>query len=333
MEFILHRDFSALDAADWNALLAESITDVPFLRHEYLSGWWTTRGGGEWDDAALLLVSAREHGRLIGIAPLFLAAYEGAPALMLAGSIEISDYLDLIVRRGDLERFLEGLLDYLAASAPAAWSRLDWYNLPETSPTLGALQTAAERRGWTFGREVYRPTPVIALKDGYEAYLASIDKKQRHEIRRKLRRAEERGVRWYVTDGSDLEGDIAAFLQLMEHDPNKAGFLKPPMRAQMQACMRAAHANGWLWLAFLEIDGQKAAAALNFDYLNRLWGYNSGVDRSFLEFSPGWVLLAYVLQWAAEHGRDEFDFMRGDEEYKYRFGAFNRHVLRATVAR
>ena len=74
----------------------------------------------------------------------------------------------------------------------------------------------------------------------------------------------------------------------------------------MRASVRAAHENGWLWLAFLEIDGQKAAAALNFDYGNRLWGYNSGVDRRFLEFSPGWVLLAYTLQWAAEHGRLEF---------------------------
>jgi CelD/BcsL family acetyltransferase involved in cellulose biosynthesis len=95
----------------------------------------------------------------------------------------------------------------------------------------------------------------------------------------------------------------------------------------------AAHEHGWLWLAFLEIDGQKAAAALNFDYRNRLWGYNSGVDRRFLEYSPGWVLLAYTLQWAAEHGRTEFDFMRGNEDYKYRFGAFDRHVMSVTVTR
>jgi CelD/BcsL family acetyltransferase involved in cellulose biosynthesis len=48
-----------------------------------------------------------------------------------------------------------------------------------------------------------------------------------------------------------------------------------------------------------------------------------------MELSPGWVLLAHVIQWCTEHGRSEFDFMRGDEEYKYRFGGINRFVMRA----
>ena len=151
-----------------------------------------------------------------------------------------------------------------------------------------------------------------------------------------VRRADEsgRGVRWYIVrDEATLEAEIEAFLKLMEDDTHKAEFLKEVMRSQMRATIHAAFRNGWLWLAFLEVDGQKAAAALNFDYKNRLWGYNSGVDRNFMELSPGWVLLTYVLQWAADNGRAEFDFMRGDEEYKYRFGAINRHVMRAQLTR
>ena len=60
---------------------------------------------------------------------------------------------------------------------------------------------------------------------------------------------------------------------------------------------------------------------------NKLWGYNSAVNRDFLELSPGWVLLAHQIRWACEHGRTELDFMRGDEAYKYRFGAVDRHVV------
>ena len=171
----------------------------------------------------------------------------------------------------------------------------------------------------------------MVLTGNFEAYLATVDKKQRHEIRRKMRRAEESGrsVRWYIVrDEATLEAEIDAFLALMEMDENKAKFLSDVMRSQMRATIHTAFRHGWLWLAFLEVDGQKAAAALNFDYRNRLWGYNSGVDVRFMELSPGWVLLAYVLQWAAENGRSEFDFMRGDEEYKYRFGAVKRHVMR-----
>jgi CelD/BcsL family acetyltransferase involved in cellulose biosynthesis len=324
MDFFLHNDFSEIDGGDWNRLLAESVTDAPFLRYEYQRAWWEYRGGGEWKEAELVLVSAREEGRLIGIAPTFAAEHDGRAALMLVGSIEISDYLDLIVRRADLPRFASGLFDFLGGRA------LDWYNVPEESPTLSALRAESDKRGLTFSQEVYRPTPYIALNGDFESYLAGIEKKQRHEIRRKLRRAEEsgRGVRWFLSDGSRLDEDSEALFALMENDEDKKKFLTEAMRAQMRAIIRAAHEGGWLWLAFLEIDRQRAAAALNFDYRNKLWGYNAGVDRAFMDLSPGWVLLTYSLQWGAENGRAEFDFMRGDEEYKYRFGARNRFVMR-----
>ncbi len=142
MIFKLHKDFSEIDISTWNALVEQSIADTPFSRYEYLSEWWQTLGGGEWQHAELVLVSASEDDQLIGIAPLFIAEYEGQQALLLVGSIEISDYLDLIVREADLKRFLSGLMDFLASSLPdtlrsnsgQAWRALDWYNLPDISP-------------------------------------------------------------------------------------------------------------------------------------------------------------------------------------------------------
>jgi CelD/BcsL family acetyltransferase involved in cellulose biosynthesis len=334
MEFNLHKDFSEISASEWNALVETSICDTPFQRHEYLSQWWRTLGGGEWKQAELVLVSASENGKLIGLAPLFKSEYDGRPALLLVGSIEISDYLDLIVRADDLPRFLSGLFDFLVHSGISAGAAFDWYNLPDSSPTLAALKAESAARGWTYREEIYRPTPRIALNGSFEDYLARIEKKQRHEIRRKMRRAAESGmpVKFYIVeDPASLDSEIEAFFELMAHDSKKAGFLTPPMRAQMTSTIRSAFENGYLWMAFLTVDGARAAACLNFDYKNKLWGYNSGVSRDFVELSPGWVLLAHQLQWACEHGRSEFDFMRGDEDYKYRFGAVNQYVMRAIV--
>jgi CelD/BcsL family acetyltransferase involved in cellulose biosynthesis len=351
MEFTLYHNLKDIEplAAEWNALLAESVTHVPFLRLEYLRTWWETRGGGEWPDSELAVVIARQDRRLTGVAPLFTAKnQEGAPALLLLGSIEISDYLDLIVHPVDLTAFVDGLLDFLGQSGPAGlsvpapeagttpWQVLDWHNLPETSPTLPALKATAERRGWTFSKEPTYHAPSIPLAGDFEAYLCGIDKKQRHEIRRKMRRAEESGsnVRWYiVTDGAVLDAEVEDFLGLMAEEPDKAKFLTSPMRLQMHLSCRAAFENGWLQLAFLEVDGQKAAGYLNFDYLNRIWVYNSGIDRRFLELSPGWVLLGHLLEWANENKRTEFDFMRGEEDYKYRFGGVDHLVVRAKVTR
>ncbi len=106
MEFKLHTTFPATLEEDWNALLTESITHVPFLRYEYLHNWWQTRGGGEWDESAeLAIIIAHEGERLVGIAPLFHTEFNGANALLFLGSIEISDYLDFIVREADLPAF------------------------------------------------------------------------------------------------------------------------------------------------------------------------------------------------------------------------------------
>ena len=333
MNFKLHADFSEFNASTWNTLVEQSIADTPFSRYEYLAEWWQTLGGGEWKSAELVLVSATENDQLVGIAPLFIAEYDGQKALLLLGSIEISDYLDLIVRERDISRFLSGLIDFLASSSADNWSAIDWYNLPDNSPTLTALKADSEQRGWTYHGEIYRPTPRIPLNSSFDEYLSRIDKKQRHEIRRKLRRIEESGrARFYIVDQThNIETELEAFFHLMVQDPGKENFLHPAMREQMTVTLRAAHQQGYLWLGFLEVDGVKTAASLNFDYKNKLWGYNSGVSRTYMELSPGWVLMAYTIQWCCENGRYEFDFMRGDEEYKYRLGGVNRFVMRARV--
>jgi CelD/BcsL family acetyltransferase involved in cellulose biosynthesis len=338
MKLTIHNTFpEPTFMPDWNALLAESITNVPFLRYEYLAAWWQTLGGGEWKNATLSVVTAHEADHLIGIAPLFRTTnHDGLPALMLVGSIEISDYLDVIVRKDDIPHFLGGVLDELASQPPGAWSVLDWYNLPDTSPTLAALKEESTKRGWTYAEEIYKPTPSIPLPGDWETYLAGIDKKQRHEIRRKMRRAEEsdQKVRWYIVDDEQqLDSEIDAFLALMASDPDKAAFLTESMRAQMRATAHTAFRNGFLQLAFMEVNGEKAAGYFNIDYGNKIWVYNSGLDRKFMELSPGWVLLGYLLQWANEHKRVEFDFMRGDEDYKYKFGGQNRHVMRVRISR
>jgi CelD/BcsL family acetyltransferase involved in cellulose biosynthesis len=45
------------------------------------------------------------------------------------------------------------------------------------------------------------------------------------------------------------------------------------------------------------------------------------------------VLLGHLLEWANENKRSEFDFMRGDEDYKYRFGGVDQFLVRAKVTR
>jgi CelD/BcsL family acetyltransferase involved in cellulose biosynthesis len=237
----------------------------------------------------------------------------------------------MISKDEDRQRFLSGLIDFVR-SCPASLgdvTELDFYNILEDSPSMQFFQSY---QGTTI--EVLQHSPYIKLPGDWETYLAGIDKKQRHEIRRKMRRAAEAEVPaevYFTTDCSQLEADMELFLGLMVQDEEKARFLTPQMREQMKEIMRVAFGGEVLQLVFLKIGGEFAAGYLNADYLNRIWVYNSGVDRRFMEYSPGWVLLGHLLQWANEHKREELDFMRGDEDYKYRFGAVDRQVVRVSI--
>lgn len=335
MNFTLHHTFPEQLSAEWKALLALNSIQVPFLEFQYQKIWWETRGGGEWPDARLALITAHLNDRLVGIAPLFWANdKDGLPALFNIGSIEVSDYLDLLVIPEYTEEFIAGLLAFLTGSDFPSLAAFNLYNLLDSSPILPHLQKAVSSNGWQLDVEKLQHSPYIELPGDWEAYLAGIDKKQRHEIRRKMRRAEESesSVRWYiVSEPETLEAEIDAFLELMKNDGDKQAFLRPAMQNFMHRVIRMAFEAGYLQLAFLEVEGQKAAAYLSFDYQNRIWVYNSGLNRDFQSLSPGWVLLGYLLQWANERGRKEFDFMRGDEEYKYRFGAVDRYVMHAKL--
>jgi CelD/BcsL family acetyltransferase involved in cellulose biosynthesis len=342
MQLDVIRTIEELDALkeEWNALLGCSASHVPFLRHEYLSAWWRTLGGGEWESGELYVVIARTPGgKLEAIAPLFLTQNkdkDGELVMMLLGSIEISDYLDVVICPQGLPAFIGALFEHLDDPAAPPWKVLDFYNLLESSPTLPVLESTARQHGWLYEQERLQHCPYISLPGDWDTYLASLDKKQRHELRRKMRRAEsnDEPLRWYtVADEASLEENIEAFLGLMEQDPEKKTFLTEPMRVQMRLTMQAAYQGGWLQLAFLEVGGVKAAAYLNFDDGGHIWVYNSGLDYRFSDLSPGWVLLGHLLEWANENKRLAFDFMRGDEEYKYRFGALDRFIVRATIRR
>jgi hypothetical protein len=200
--------------------------------------------------------------------------------LLLVGSIEISDYLDLIVR-SLMPWASGGLLDFLGSSPVVRGLLPDWYNIPESSPTLSALKAVAGERGWMYGMEVFRPTPQIALGGDFEAYLAGLEKKQRHEIKRKMRRAAEgpSPARSEPLSTLPLAGRDWRFLELMAQDAESSA---------SQSQHDGAHApdapdvGARLFVVGVpDLGGSRIAAALNFDYGNRLWGYNSAVSRDF----------------------------------------------------
>jgi CelD/BcsL family acetyltransferase involved in cellulose biosynthesis len=193
----------------------------------------------------------------------------------------------------------------------------------------------------TWGLEIERSPvmmcPVIPLPDTFEVYLETLDSKQRREIKRKLRRAGgEADTRWYIVGPEhDIAAEAEAFVAMMlRSGKGKDEFLIQQMRQMFVEGMRAAQAGGWLQLAFLEVAGRKAAAYFNFDYHGRIWVFNSAIDTEASGgISTGWVLLANLIQWAIANGREYYDFLRGDEEYKLHFGGRPTFIQKLNIRR
>jgi len=325
---------------DWAALLAVNATDEVFLTWEWQSTWWEAYQPGD-----LWLIAARdESGALVGIAPWF-CAYDSR-AVQMVGGADVTDYLDIIVAPDHHGAFCTALAAWLYTHAEQ-FSTLSLCNVPSESPTLDALPRALKACGFLVETEQQEVCPQITLPDTFEAHVEALDKKQRHELRRKLRRAEENDgdkVDWYIvgdsqTDESrnDFADQLECFLSLMASShPEKSLFLKNPQHVTFfRTVMPKLYARGWVQLSFLTVNGDQAATYISFDYGNRIGLYNSGLKPEvYAHLSPGIVLLAYIIRYAIEQHRTIFDFLRGNETYKYRMGAHDTAVLelRATLS-
>jgi CelD/BcsL family acetyltransferase involved in cellulose biosynthesis len=322
-------------AGDWNSLLRRSAADTIFLTLEFQRTWWQHLGEGE-----LLILAIRDStsgdGELVAIAPFFLTNNsQGQRVLSTVGCQEVADYLDLIVATGHEKRSYAALVDYLASPSAPAWDVLDLCNIHQDSPTLDMLPGLAKAQGWTTSTAKDDVCPVVQLPETWEEYLEMLEGKQRREIRRKLRRASS-SEDWYIVGpDQDLEAEIEGFLDLMAAStPDKADFLSPRMRGFFRHLARIMYDAGWLQLVFLTVGKRKAAAYLNFIYDNRVLVYNSGLDwQAFPRLGAGIILTAHCIRHAIEHGRQVFDFMQGDERYKYQFGGQDVEVRRLLIER
>jgi len=335
MQLTVYRDeagFAAL-RREWNALLDRARFNTVFLTWEWQTTWWSSLGKGElW-----LLAWRDDGGDLVAIVPLYLETSEsGQRRLTLVGCLEVSDYLDMIITAGREAEVYTTLLDWLASAEAPSWHVLDLCNLPEASLVQTDLAGLAESRGYVVASFQEDVCPIIDLPESWEAYLATLGKKQRHEVRRKLRRAQEAGeIGWYIVgDGHDLSAEMEDFIEL--HRLSEAGkdqFMQPQMQGFFHAIARAMMNAGWLQLSFLEVNGDKAATMICFDYAGCILVYNSGYDpQRYSAISAGIVLLAKVIRHAIEElGRVSFDFLQGDEVYKYRFGARETKVYRTLI--
>lgn len=325
---IQREDFVSLPEAQWDQLLAQSATPSVFLTHAWQRIWWAHFG----EDKELHLLSIWADDRIVGIAPLM----QHGDAIGFAGGVDVSDYLDFIAAPEYRDFVCAQVLEYLRG---IAWKQADFHCIPAASPTVEHLPVAAADLGFTATTRSEDVCPILPLPESWDAFLGLLSKKDRHELRRKLRRLEGAGqFRIYSPDRSDdpegLAQDMTDFFRLHRLSrEEKAEFMTAEMEAFFRATAQHFAPLGVQKTYFMELDGVRVAAAICFDQHNNLYLYNSGYDHAYSHLSVGLLLKALCIRDAIETGKAVFDFLRGDEPYKYDLGGKDVPIYHLQLAR
>ncbi len=316
--------------SEWDDLAQTGITDTPFQTLAYQQSWWQHLHPISATLHTITVYNADDV--LCAIAPLYLLD----DVLQFNGSMQETDYLDIIVDANHAEVAWTAVFDCICSDAFPQWHELDLFNIPQASPSRQILQNLAQARGFSFAESRAEVCPVISLPGSFDDYLASIDSKQRREVNRKLRRAKGAEVQLIQVGAyADIHQAVIEFLELLQKSTHeKRDWLNDGRTALFHDVAAAAQKAGTLQLVFVEVDGRKAAALFNFDYKDRVWVYNSGLDpAAFGNLSLGVVISAKAIELATQNGRSKFDFLRGYEIYKYRFGAEDTEIFRIQIGR
>jgi len=367
----VRRAFDAVDPVAWDALVDANPWATPFSRWAFHRAWWDGYGDNAHEETVLLVeAGAPDDAQPVAIAPLMHRhevepsdvelhtniRHAAGPALtpvppdakaVFFGASYHADYATLLAAPGDLPAVAQALAAYCSTVGdpehPRAWDAVDLRRLRCGDPAGDALAAAFGARemeqGWTLNVEREDVCPVAELPAGgtKDDYFATLGKKERHEIRRKVRRAEAAGeVR--LDDSADPLADLPAFIDLHQKRWGADGLFPDTEGGQHSRTFFARlfelfGSDGPLKLAFLTVDGRRVAAGVSFETPDALLYYNAGVDPEARELSPGVVMVERYVRRALERGIARMDFLRGDEPYKYEWGAVDHPIQRLLIRR
>lgn len=235
----------------------------------------------------------------------------------------VSDYGDIFAKNSLEEVVWKEILAYMKANHSDS-KDIRLYFIREDSPSFQIL------KDYTSNIEQADIAAYIDLPYSWDEYLSFLDRHNRHELRRKIRKLEKENAFKVCFEGNP--GDIDEFFRLMSlSNEQKRDFLSEDMKKFFWDIFSIFWRKNMLRLCFMKLGGKNIAAVLCFIYNKQLLLYNSGYDPSFNSLSPGFILKSYMIKYAIEQGLEKFDFLRGSERYKFDLGAKQRVLYNITI--
>jgi len=302
---------------EWDELIRISRTATFFQQKKWLENWV------KCFPVRQEIVGIFDEKVLVGIAPF---SYDQGAVYLLGttpvlGSELVCDFGDIICQPNVEKNVWMSVLNYL--STKHTGKILDFSFVKENSFSFDFLKPLSKKivpKG---------TSPYLDLSKSWEGYLSGLKRKNRHEIRRKLRRLERVNYRGYQVDPTEVNRQV--FFKLMRRSSfEKEKFLSKPMEAFFSGFLTGLN-KGQIFLWFMDIEDKTVASVLAFKAKDELLLYNSGMDLDYQQLSVGLMSKVLLIKKSIELGYKKFDFLRGDERYKYDLGAVDNKLYQLTL--
>jgi CelD/BcsL family acetyltransferase involved in cellulose biosynthesis len=311
---------------EWARLWSRCPRASAFLAPQWLLPWWRHLGQGT---LASLAVRSTADGELVALATMYIYRHPltGVRHLFPIG-IGTTDHLDVLVRPGWEDAALDAILAHFADRDD--WDVLEFPQLRGDSPLLRAPLPPGWRRELVDGE----PSPLLSL---HGATALPLPKAMAQNLRTARHRAARAGrVTYELADASSLPAALDALAALHASrwsDRGESGVLADPaVQSFHREAAPALLAAGLLRLHVLRLDG--AIVAVLYALADppscserRHSYYLGGFDPRHRALSPGSLLVAHAIEQALAEGAVAFDFLRGAEAYKYRWGALDQAMF------
>lgn len=322
----LYDSFSPDVVGPWERVLEGDSDAGVFCHPAWLRAWWEALGSGD-----LLIALVWDGDEPIAVFPTCTCGGEEG-LLSFLGSQDVTDeQVPVAVPEREAEA-LTFFTDWVFTDA--GFDRVRFHSVLEGNRWLGVVREVARGAGRVAKQEQVDIAPVIELPRTFEDYLARLSGHDRHELRRKRRRLDELGE-WNIRRADEIgwEQDLAAFFEFHRNAPGeKAGFFTPERERFFRRLAADLFLMGLARLDVLDLDGQAVACTFSYDFRDTLALYNSSFRPDLAKLAPGMVLVGSLVEQSISEGKRLFDFLRGDEPYKKRFGPQPRPVYEVVLS-
>lgn len=303
----------------WNRLSEEAGLGHPFLSHEWVRTWWECFGRGK----ELHILVVKEGNKALAIAPLMVSQKR-----LYGFQVRCLEFIynshvprfDFIVARRPEEAY-RAVWDYLR-QRERLWDVLELCQLPAGSRTLEEVPRLAAADGLLVGLWRSDDSPYLPLGGSWDAYLKSIPRKHRQNLRRRLKRLQELGrvEVEVICSNEELEGVLEEGFRIegaaWKAEAGTAISSDTATRRFYTQLALKVSRRGWLRLVFLTVQGQRIAFFYGLACHNKYFVLKPGYDPRFSSYSPSNLLYYLLLPKLFAQGLAELDFLGKAEESK-----------------